>query len=474
MQLSELIEGIPGQVCNMKDIDVLSIEFDSRKVTPGALYVALKGMNHDGHSFVKEAEGNGAVAIVAERPVETNVARFLVDDSRAALSRLARRFYGDFTDLTKIGITGTNGKTTTAFLMRSVLAHAGYVPGLIGTVFYWGRSKTKAHHTTPEILDTLKLFKKYKEEGIDAIVMEVSSHALTLGRVDDIQFDVAVFTNISHDHLDFHHTMEAYLGAKLHLFSLLGPNGCTVYNNDDELGREIRHLKPPSSISFGISDGSDVHGRIRDDALSGLKLEIAYEGEHYGVASGLVGTYNAYNILAAFAAGMALNISPVDTIHGIEAIGTIRGRMERVADNIFVDFAHTPSAIENMLLAARKYVRGRLILVFGCGGDRDVEKRAKMGTIATRLADFTVVTSDNPRSEPPLKIIEDIKQGIAGNDYKVIPDRRAAIEYAVAMRKNEDMVIIAGKGHEEYQIVNNQMVKFDDAEVARECFANIC
>jgi UDP-N-acetylmuramoyl-L-alanyl-D-glutamate--2,6-diaminopimelate ligase len=474
MQLSELIKGIPGKVYNMQDIDIKSVEFDSKQVTSGSLYIALKGMKHDGHSFVRDAESRGAVAVVVEKPVDTQLTQVMVNDSRAVLHLLARRFYGPFADLIKVGITGTNGKTTTAFLIRSVLAHAGYNPGLIGTVFYWGRSKTKARHTTPEILDTYKIFKKFKDENIDSVVMEVSSHALTLGRVEDIRFDIVVFTNISQDHLDFHRTMGAYLKAKLHLLALLGSNGRVVYNNDDKLGQEIKRLKPPSSISFGMSSGCDVQGRLMSDALSGLMLEITHENERYEVRSQLVGTYNAYNILAAFATGVALNILPVNIIDGIEAVGAVRGRMERVVDDIFVDFAHTPSAIENILLASRKYVQGRLIIVFGCGGDRDVEKRAQMGSLATRLADFTVVTSDNPRSEPPLKIIGDIKQGIRGNNYKVIPDRKAAIEHAISLKNQGDMVIIAGKGHEEYQVINEQMIEFDDAEVVRQCFANTC
>ena len=474
MQLSELLTNIPGTAHNIGDVEIESIEFDSRRIEPGALFVAIKGERYDGHFFVEDAEQRGAVAVISQEKLKTPLPQYVVDDTRALIGELAKRFYGTHDDLLKVGITGTNGKTTTAFLVHAILSEAGQYPGLIGTVYYAGRTQNKAQRTTPEILDTLKLFRKFKEENIDSVVMEVSSHALQLGRVDDISFDVGIFTNLSQDHLDFHATMERYKKAKLHLFSLLKPDGYAVYNKDDEVSKDIERLQLPQGISFGTSKDSDVRGSVLDDTLAGLRIEVRCRGQKFDVSSSLIGAFNLHNILAAFATGSALGISHEKTIRGIESLKSVRGRMERIKDNVFVDFAHTPSAIENILRSARRYAKGRLIIVFGCGGDRDIEKRPAMGAIAARLADLVVITSDNPRSESPQKIIDDIRRGINNGDSKVIVDRRAAIEYAIAARGEHDVVIIAGKGHEEYQIIKDEVIEFDDAEVARKCFANSC
>jgi UDP-N-acetylmuramoyl-L-alanyl-D-glutamate--2,6-diaminopimelate ligase len=474
MQLNELIAGITAQCYNMKDVEINSIEFDSRKLKPGALYVAVKGAKYDGHVYIRDVEKEGAVAVITQKRINTELPQVVVKDTRGIFGALAKRFYGDFSDFIKVGVTGTNGKTTTAFLIHSILSHAGKNPGLIGTVYYLSRTKSKAGRTTPEILDILRLFKKFKDENIDSVVMEVSSHALKLKRVEDIDFDAAVFTNLSQDHLDFHETMEEYKNAKLHLFSLLKPSGWGVYNNDDAVREEITKLRLTHSISFGTARDSDVWAQLRDDSLDGLKLVIHYAEQRYDIESSLIGAFNLYNILAAFASAIALDIDVKSIIRGIEALSVVRGRMERVADNVFVDFAHTPSAIESILRSSRKYVRGKLILVFGCGGDRDSQKRPRMGAIATRLADLAVITSDNPRSEPPLKIIEDIKKGVVRDNYEIITDRKEAIEYAISAKEEEDIVIVAGKGHEEYQLINDKAIEFDDAEVVRKCFTNSC
>jgi UDP-N-acetylmuramoyl-L-alanyl-D-glutamate--2,6-diaminopimelate ligase len=474
MQLSELIAGIPARLYNMKDVDIGSIEFDSQKISRGSLFIAVKGEKHDGHNYIDDAERNGAVAVVTQTKTKTELPQVVVQDSRVIMRRLAIRFYGAFDDLTKIGITGTNGKTTTAFLIHSVLSQAGRNPGLIGTVYYLSKTKRKAGRTTPEILDTLKMLKEFKDDNINSVVMEVSSHALKLKRVEDIRFDAAVFINLSQDHLDFHETMSDYKRSKLHIFSLLKPGGYAVYNSDDIVGQEIKALRVPNKISFGTAQDSDVQGRVIDETLNGLSLEIRYADQSYTVRSSLVGTFNLYNILAAFACCVSLGIPTEDIIHGIETLKAVRGRMERISDNVFVDFAHTPSAIENVLRSMRKYVTGRLILVFGCGGDRDRAKRPQMGAIATRLADFVVITSDNPRSESPPMIIDDIKKGVVRDNYKVIVDRTEAIRFAINSMEKNDTVIVAGKGHEEYQIINDKKLDFDDAEVARKCFASSC
>jgi UDP-N-acetylmuramoyl-L-alanyl-D-glutamate--2,6-diaminopimelate ligase len=474
MQLSELIAGIPAQVYNMNDVDIASIEFDSRKIKAGAMYVAMKGAQFDGHDFVHDAVAAGAVALLTQKKIATELPQIVVNDTRAIMGEFATRFYGKFDELTKVGITGTNGKTTTAFLIRSILGKAGRKPGLIGTIYYSGKTANKATRTTPEIMDVLKLFKRFRDEGIDSVVMEVSSHALKMARVENIAFDVAVFTNLSQDHLDFHKTMDEYMKAKLHLLSLLKPHGYAVYNNDDTLGRAIKKLSLNHSLSYGRAEGSIVQARIIDQSLNGLRLEISYENKSFEIASSLIGDFNLYNILAAFASGIALTVDIEDIIAGIEELRAVQGRMECVADNIFVDFAHTPSAIESILRSLKNYVQGRLIIVFGCGGDRDKEKRPKMGAIATRLADLTVITTDNPRNETPMEIIKDIVQGVTSDNYKIIEDRTAAIRYAISEKRARDILVVAGKGHEEYQIIGDQVIHFNDAEVIRQCFANSC
>lgn len=474
MRLSELILGVDGQLYNMKDVEIRSLEFDSRKIYQDALYIAVQGARYDGHDFIREAESKGAVAVVTQKEVDTTLPQIVVSDTRDVLRKLAKRFYGNFDKLTKIGITGTNGKTTTAFLIHSILTQARRNPGLIGTVYYLSKTTYKATRTTPEALDILKLYNEFEMQGLDSVVMEVSSHALKLKRVEDIDFDVAVFTNLSQDHLDFHDTMDDYRTSKLHIFSLLKQNGHAVYNNDDEIGAFIKALPLVNKISFGTKTGSDIQARIVEQTLDGLRLMVRLDGNEYEVRSALIGGFNLYNILAAFAAGIALDIDTENIIGGIEKLKTVRGRMERVVSNIFVDFAHTPSAIENVLLSLRKYTVGRLIIVFGCGGDRDKDKRPKMGAIASKLADMVVITSDNPRTEVPMQIIDDIKQGIIGDDYKVVEDRVDAIRYAISSRDEGDIVVIAGKGHEEYQIVGDRKIEFDDAEVVRKCSENSC
>lgn len=456
----------------MRDVDIGSIEFDSRKVGPGALYIAVKGGRHDGHDFIEGAERAGAVAVVTERRVTTTLPQIVVRDARDAMAVLAPLFYGRFNELMKIGVTGTNGKTTTTFLIHSILARAGKKPGLIGTVYYLGASRNKAVRTTPEILDIFKFFAGIAGQAAESVVMEVSSHALKMKRVEGIEFDAAVFTNLSQDHLDFHQTMDDYKSSKLHLFTLLKPDGCAVYNFDDETRTSIEDLPVLRKVSFGRQAGSDVVGRIIAGSLEGLEVEICYGGRKYRISSSLIGEFNVYNILAAFATAAGLSIDIDNIISGIEELKAVPGRMERVVDNIFVDYAHTPAAVENVLRAFRKYTRGRLIIVFGCGGDRDRGKRRQMGEIASAMADLTVITSDNPRHESPAQIIADILQGVSGNGHLVIEDRAAAIRRALEIRRGDDIVVVAGKGHEEYQSINDEMIEFSDAEVIRQCFEN--
>ncbi len=455
---------------NFKDVDISSIEFDSRKVTDGALFVALSGAQYDGHDFVGKAKEKGARAAIVQRKVDTAIPQIVVANSRQVLGILARKFYGDFNDMLKIGITGTNGKTTSAFLMHSILNCAGFNAALIGTIYYVGSKKVKAERTTPESLDIFKLLKAFHDEGCRSLVMEVSSHALSLGRVSELEFDVAVFTNLSQDHLDFHKTMDAYKQAKLRIFSLLRPQGWAVYNYDDPVSPEIRNLNISQRISYGFSNRADIQIAIVNDDFNGIDLQISHRRVDYRVHSDLIGDYNAYNIGAAFAAALVLGIDPSKIKRGIQGLKAIRGRMERVIKNVFVDYAHTPTALEKALTTLNRRKTGRLLLVFGCGGDRDRSKRPLMGAVAGRHADKVFVTSDNPRTESPDTIIDEIVPGIGSDNYSVIVNREQAIRQALTEMNAGDILLVAGKGHEDCQIIGNQTIHFDDAEVIRQCF----
>ncbi|MGB3478089.1 MAG: UDP-N-acetylmuramoyl-L-alanyl-D-glutamate--2,6-diaminopimelate ligase [bacterium] len=469
MQLSELIKVIAGEKYQMTEAEVDAVEFDSRRVRPGTLFIAMKGERFDGHDFVEAAIENGAVALVTERKVAANIPQVVVTDTRASLGKLAHQFYGGFADLTKVAITGTNGKTTTSFLIRSILETSGKRTGLIGTIYYIGKTRTKAVRTTPESLDIFRMINEFKTDGTEAIVMEVSSHGLALKRVDEMRFHVVVFTNLSQDHLDFHQTIDRYRAAKMRIFSLLNPDGCAVFNMDDATSHHIKQLGLKRTMTYGMENKSDVGAEITSDTADGLNLDISYQNHKYRVTSKLIGTYNAYNILAAFTAAVALGITRDAIVQGIAKITNIKGRMERVTDNIFIDYAHTPLAIENALSSLKRYAQGKLLVVFGCGGDRDKDKRPKMAAAATSLADFTIITTDNPRREPPGRIIENIVKGVTTEQYEVIEDRRTAIKQAITKKQAEDILLIAGKGHEDYQIIGNRVLKFDDAEVIREC-----
>jgi UDP-N-acetylmuramoyl-L-alanyl-D-glutamate--2,6-diaminopimelate ligase len=471
MRLAELVSGIKAQLVNFKDVDVKTMEFDSRKVRPGTLFIALAGAHADGHEFVASAKASGACAVLTQRRVDIDLPQVIVEDSRAAMGVLARTYFRTEGRVNFIGITGTNGKTTTAFLIHSVLAACGRPAGLIGTIFYMGKTAVKAGRTTPESLDIFRLVDQFYREGSRDIVMEVSSHALSMQRVDQVVFDLALFTNLSQDHLDYHRTMDNYKQAKLRLFKLLGPGGCAVFNADDAVRADITGLAASRSLSFGMEHMADVKGELTAHGIEGIDVKVTYRDKDRRIRSPLVGAYNCYNILAAFAAGCAMELSEDDIVRGLESLRSIRGRMEKAAENVFVDFAHTPKALENVLGTLRPYTRGRLIAVFGCGGDRDKGKRPQMGEIAGRYADQIIITSDNPRSEDPRAIIGDIEQGIKNGSYQAVADRREAIALALRQQKPGDVVVIAGKGHEEYQTLRNATIDFDDVKVVKEILA---
>jgi len=320
MQLSRLLDGITGKRFLMKEMDISAVEFDSRKVQPGTLFIAMKGGRYDGHDFVETAIEKGAVALVAQRKLVADIPQLIVSDSRATMGKIARRFYGDFADMIKVAITGTNGKTTTSFFIRSILEMSGKKTGLIGTIYYIGDVRIKAARTTPESLDIFRMMDEFKEQGMEAVVMEVSSHGLALKRVDEILFRVAVFTNLSQDHLDFHKTIDQYRESKMHLFSLLEPDGYAVFNIDDPVSEHIKQLGLKKIISYGLKNKSDVQAKITSDTISGLSVDIFHRGHEYHTDSRLIGTYNAYNILAAFSVALSLGIDPDTAVQGIAKV----------------------------------------------------------------------------------------------------------------------------------------------------------
>jgi UDP-N-acetylmuramoyl-L-alanyl-D-glutamate--2,6-diaminopimelate ligase len=472
------------------DRPVRSLAYDSRRVVPGSVFVGLKGHVADGTAFVEQALSRGAVAVVSESapPAAVPVPWVVVEDARMALAELSAAFFRSPShEMRVVGITGTNGKTTTAYLLSGVLEAAGIGTGLIGTVAYRiGGVDHDAGRTTPESSEVQQFLREMVDQGSGACVMEVSSHALSLRRVDATRFAVAVFTNLTRDHLDFHGDMESYFQAKRRLFEMLPPDGVAVVNGDDPRGESLLRAAP-RSLSYAVDRHADVRPGPLSCSLQGLAFDVRTPRGTLAVRSKLVGRPNVYNILAATTAALALDV-PIGAIEeGLSAIDGVPGRFQIVSApgddiTVVVDYAHTDDALKNLLETARPLAPQRLITVFGCGGDRDRTKRPLMGAVAARLSDLVVITSDNPRSEDPSRIIEEIKRGVvpppdrtrpAGRTPHRVPscltvvDRRAAIRRAIEGAQPGDVVLIAGKGHEKYQVVGDRTLPFDDVEVAR-------
>jgi len=465
---------------------VSGIAYDSRTVTPGAVFVALKGQHADGTAFAKQAIGRGAAAIVSEQPAppEVRVPWAIVEDARRALAVLAAAFYREPSgEMRVVGITGTNGKTTTAYLVAALFEAAGVQCGLLGTVGYRigpGEGGTReAARTTPEAPDLQALLREMVDRGCGACAMEVSSHALSLHRVDTMQFAAGVFTNLTRDHLDFHADMDDYFRAKRKLFEMLPRDAPSVINVDDPRGASLVDAggKP---LTYAINRPADVTPGQLSYSLQGLDFEVRTPAGAVRVRSKLVGRPNVYNILAAVATAVALAL-PIDAIErGLQSLDRVPGRFQVVSSagdrvTVVVDYAHTDDALRNLLETARPLATGRLITVFGCGGDRDRTKRPLMGAVASRLSDLIVITSDNPRSEDPGRIIEEVRRGITADTVRegtprplAIADRRDAIVKAIELARPGDVVLIAGKGHEKYQAIGNRVLPFDDVAVARE------
>jgi UDP-N-acetylmuramoyl-L-alanyl-D-glutamate--2,6-diaminopimelate ligase len=452
-------------------VAVGELGYDSRKVRPGTLFFCVPGEKVDGHEFARGAVVAGAVALVVERELELDVAQVVVPDARAAMAPLAARFYGDPTDeLRVVGITGTNGKTTTAFLLREILEAAGVRCGLLGTVKQVVAGiEEEVERTTPEAIDLQATFRRMLEGGDRACAMEVSSHALALHRCDAIHFDVALFTNLTQDHLDFHADMEDYFRSKRLLFEM-GPEAAIV-NVDDPYGRRL--AEEFECIAFSPT-GGDADLRASDVGLTARGSEFTVDPRGIVVETGLPGDFNVANALGAFAAAIALGVEPEAAAAGLAQAAPPPGRFEPIDEgqpfSVLVDYAHTPDSLENVLRAARRLGRRRVISVFGAGGDRDRGKRPQMGRAGAELSDLAIVTSDNPRSEDPEAIVAEILAGIDDREgVEAEVDRRAAIALALSRAERGDTVVIAGKGHEQGQeFENGRRLPFDDRQVARE------
>jgi UDP-N-acetylmuramoyl-L-alanyl-D-glutamate--2,6-diaminopimelate ligase len=504
MKLSALLEGI--DILGMtgsgdNGMDVTSLCYNSRQCSSDSLFVAVTGLKADGHDYIADAVRRGAKVVVCEREVQTapEITQVRVKNGRRTLGLLAKKFYADpSAELVAVGVVGTNGKTTITYILESIFSAAGFHCGVLGTVNYRYADRTMAApNTTPESLDLQRILREMIVNGVTHVVAEVSSHAIDLRRIDDCHFDLGIFTNLTQDHLDYHKTMENYYQAKKRFFSEVLPGRkknhrhSMVVNVDDPWGKRLVRETGAANrpLTFGIEEDADIRASSFDLSLNGIKAQIAAGPDSFEINSSLIGKFNLSNILAAVSAAIALQIPNEAICRGVETMRAVPGRLEKVSGpnqpQVFVDYAHTDDALRRVLQSLAPFKEGRILTVFGCGGDRDRGKRPLMGKVATNFSDLTILTSDNPRSENPLNIIGDIEVGInsqsvprgslealslgmTGRGYVVIPDRREAIEAAIRSARSSDIVLIAGKGHEDYQIIGTNRLHFDDREIARE------
>jgi UDP-N-acetylmuramoyl-L-alanyl-D-glutamate--2,6-diaminopimelate ligase len=482
--LGELLRRVPeARLEGDPSLAVSEVAYDSRRISPGGLFVAIRGAVTDGNRFVDVARKKGAAAVVSEAPPDGAGAWVQVRDAREALALLSAAVLRDPAEsLRLVGVTGTNGKTTTTYLIDAALRAAGHAVGLIGTVQYRiGERLVEASRTTPESSDLQGLFRQMVDEGCTDAVMEVSSHSLELKRVHGCRFEVAVFTNLTRDHLDFHGDMESYFAAKRRLFdTYLRPDGHAVINADDDRAPALIAASRGKVWTYGLERKADVSASGISLSLKGTRFRAHTPGAVFDVETPLIGRFNIENFLAGLTAALALDLEPAVALRGLLTMTGVPGRLERLNAGqdfaVIVDYAHTDDALKNLLETVRELKPRRLITVFGCGGDRDRSKRPLMGAVALRLSDVVVVTSDNPRSEPPEAIIEEIQRGMNGSrrgERHAIVDRRAAIARALEMAGTGDAVVIAGKGHETYQVLRDRTVPFDDRQVARELLAGL-
>ena len=484
MNLKSILRGIDYKVIQGEvDVDINKINYDSRKVENLDIFVCIKGYATDGHKYIDKAIENGAKVIVIQDNVEIkdkNISVIKCADTRKALALMGSNYYDNPSSKMKIiGITGTNGKTTTAFMIKDILEANNKKVGLIGTIAnYIGNEKINTERTTPESLELQELFFEMVNKGVEYCVMEVSSHSLELDRVYGVKFEIGIFTNLTRDHLDFHKTFENYYKAKFKLFERCR---IKVINIDDNYGKQVindlNDLKADKVYSFSVKDHSKFKAFDEEMGSRNIKFKLNLEKNEQFILN-IPGEYNIYNSLGAIVACFKLGI-PVEAIkNGIEKV-VVPGRCERVANEynlpyeIIIDYAHTPDGLDNILKTAKAFTRGKLISLFGCGGDRDKVKRPQMGKISIDLADITIITSDNPRSEEPMDIIKDIEVGLNKDKYIVIENRREAIKKAINIANEGDVIVIAGKGHETYQILKNETIHFDEREVVKEILDSV-
>lgn len=476
MNLNEVLKDI--EVIKTKgntDIDIKDIASDSRTVAENSLFVCIKGYKTDGNQYVKSAVENGAVCIISEDDMDLpeDITLVIVKDSRIALSQIANNFF-DYPSkrFNLIGVTGTNGKTTTTYLIKSILERVGQKVGLIGTIVNKiGEEEIPADRTTPDIIELQKLFKRMADENVDSTVMEVSSHSLELHRVDGSDFDIGVFTNLTQDHLDFHGTLENYLDAKIKLFNMAKIG---IINKDDSSSLKVISSSKCEILTYGIENSVDLNAKNISNTDKGITYDLYINDNCYKVSLAIPGRFTVYNSLAAIGVCLKLGVGIEDIISGLALVKGVSGRSEVVPINkdytIIIDYAHTPDGIENILNSVRQFAKGRVVTLFGCGGDRDKTKRPIMGEFAGKLSDFCIVTSDNPRTENPSEIIAQVEEGVKRTDcqYVVIESRYDAIEYAIKNAKKDDVIVLAGKGHEDYQILKDKTIHFDEREVIQE------
>ena len=477
----------PIRVEGPQTAEVCHITADSRTVQEGSLFICLVGATVDGHSFVEKAVQDGAVAVVVSKPVTVpdHVAVIYVEDTRQALQAAVPFFY-DYpaSKMRMIGVTGTNGKTTTTHIIAHLLRSQGYTVGVIGTVHILIDDQSyPIHNTTPDVADLQQILQQMVDAGVTHCIMEVSSHALALGRTAGVEYDTAVFTNLTQDHLDFHKTFDNYLAAKAKLFKQVSASyqvkegKGAVINVDDAYGQAIVDVTTSPMITYSTEGKGSMNASDLTVTAKSSQFTLNYDGKSYPISTKIAGMFNVYNTLAAVGATLYEGLSMEEIVKGLATFTAVPGRFELIEEGqdfaVVVDYAHTPDGLENILQTAKKIVDNRILVVFGCGGDRDATKRPIMGRIAAQFGDRVFVTSDNPRTEDPVQIVKDVEVGVREGlhddvTYEVIVDRREAIHKAIAEATTGDVVIIAGKGHEDYQILKDETIHFDDREVARE------
>lgn len=479
MKLKELVES--SNIVNIygdADTEITQVCANSRDVENGAAFVAIKGFQTDGHKYIDNAIEKGASAIITEEYIDADIAQIVCKNTRKALAYAGAKFYGEPAKSFKlIGVTGTNGKTTTTYLVKSVLEFKGYKVGLIGTNQNMiGDKVLETERTTPESIDLHRLFKQMADENVDYVIMEISSHSLSLDRVYGLEFEVGAFTNLTQDHLDFHETMENYAKAKSQLFKMCKIG---IVNGDDEYVDTITDGATCKVVKYGMNKKNTLEAKNISYSQKGVLFDVETPFGKNQIRLNIPGKFSVYNALASIAICQHLGIGIGDIAKALMITNGVVGRAEivniPVNYTVMIDYAHTPDGLENIINTVKGFCTGRVVTVFGCGGDRDRTKRPIMGEIAGKLSDFCVVTSDNPRSENPSAIIEDILVGIKNTDvpYEVVENRRDAIKYAMENAQENDVIILAGKGHETYQILNNGTIEFDERKIIREIFDEI-